>query len=74
MTKEEFKQRWESDANGGGITMNDIAKAAKDWGIFRNPKIRDMYNILYKVLKAANTQDCEEYNRHESSKTHSLGD
>ncbi len=25
MTKEEFKRRWESDENGGGITYEDIA-------------------------------------------------
>lgn len=28
MTKEEFKVRWESNENGGGITFNDIANCA----------------------------------------------
>lgn len=33
MTKQEFKVRWESDANGGGITFNDIANCAGSWGV-----------------------------------------
>jgi hypothetical protein len=32
MTKQEFKERWESSPDGGGITFDDIAKCAKEWG------------------------------------------
>lgn len=61
MTKEEFKKRWESDDNGGGITMDDIADCAKDWGISERPKIRPMQLIRYQVLVAADVNDAEEF-------------
>ena len=61
MTKEEFKKRWESDENGGGITFGDIANCAIEWGISRRPKTRPIDKIRYLVLKAANTVDCEEF-------------
>lgn len=62
MTKEEFKKRWESNDEGGGITFNDIAKCAKEWGISSTPKIRDINRITYLVLKEAKIKDHEEYN------------
>lgn len=62
MTKEEFKTRWESNDQGGGITFDDIAACAKSWGLFSTPKTCDMFKVQYAVLKAANTKDCEEYN------------
>lgn len=62
MTKEEFKQRWESDDNGGGITFNDIANCAKAWGLFLAPRTSEMGRVRYQVLKAANTNDCEDFN------------
>ena len=57
MTKEEFKEKWESE-DGGGITFNDIADCAKDWGISNTPKIRPIYELSNKVLVAAG---CEKY-------------
>lgn len=62
MSKHEFKTRWESDAAGDGITFDDIAIVAKEWGLFSRPKICDIEKVRYAVLKAANTNDHEEYN------------
>jgi len=62
MTKTEFKMRWESDDNGGGITFDDIAKAAKLWGVSSRPKTRPMDLVRYLVLKAADTEDAEDFN------------
>ncbi|WP_155524051.1 hypothetical protein [Nodosilinea nodulosa] len=62
MTKEEFKSRWESDSTGGGITFDEVAQCAKDWGIFGAPKTRPMDLVLYRVLCDAQTSDCEDYN------------
>jgi hypothetical protein len=61
MTKDEFKQRWESNDNGGGITYDDIADCAKAWGLFRTPKTSRIDVVRYRVLKEANTVDAEEY-------------
>jgi hypothetical protein len=61
MTKQEFKQRWESNDNGGGITFNDIAECAEAWGIARTPRIKQIDRVRYMVLKAAGTDDAEEF-------------
>jgi hypothetical protein len=61
MTRKAFKQRWESNANGGGITFNDIAECAKAWGLFATPRIHPMGLVTYRVLKAADTTDAESY-------------
>jgi hypothetical protein len=66
MTKDEFKQRWESNDNGGGISFDDIADCAKSWGLFRTPKTCRTDVVLYHVLKEANTVDAEEYAPDES--------
>lgn len=55
MTKEEFKQRWESNDDGGGITSEDIADCAKEWGLFDRPRICEMQKVIDAVLKYANT-------------------
>lgn len=62
MTKAEFKIRWESNDDGGGITFDDIAKCAVEWGINSRPKISPISKVVYAVLKAAGTNDCEKYN------------
>jgi len=62
MTKNEFKLRWESDDNGGGVTFNDIADCAEKWHLFSHPKTCQIDLVRYAVLKAANTVDAEEYN------------
>jgi len=62
VNKEEFKRRWESDDRGGGITFDDIADCAQEWGISQYPRTRPIFEIRYKVLKAAHVVDAEEYN------------
>ena len=61
MTKEEFKTRWESNKEGGGISIDDIAECAKAWDVARSPKTCPIYVIRYLVLKAANTNDAENF-------------
>lgn len=61
MTKKEFKQRWESNSDGGGITFDDIAECAKAWGLMSTPRIKPMNQVCYSVLKAAGTSDAEEW-------------
>lgn len=57
MTKEQFKKRWESNDSGGGITFDDVADCAKDWGICENPMTGDMVSVLAKVLEACGIKD-----------------
>ena len=61
MTKQEFKQRWESNDDGGGITFDDIAECAKAWCIASTPRIMQIDRVRYMVLKAAGTDDAEEF-------------
>lgn len=61
MNKTEFKTRWESDDEGGGITFDDVANCAKSWGITSKPRMMPIAEIRYRVLKAANTKDAEEF-------------
>jgi hypothetical protein len=62
MTKKEFKKRWEQDENGGGITYDDIADCYVNWRLGTSPKTKPILLVRYVVLKAANTNDAEEYN------------
>ena len=64
MTREEFKRRWESDDDGGGITFNDIADCYTAWGLGGTPRIKPINKVRYAVLKAANCNDAEEFNEH----------
>lgn len=62
MTKQEFKKRWESNDDGGGINLDDVADCAKKWGVESTPKTKPINIVLYKVLKAANVKNAEDYN------------
>lgn len=62
MTKEEFKLRWESNDQGGGITFDDIAECAQQWGLFPCPRIFPIGLVRYRVLLNAGAVDAEEYN------------
>lgn len=62
MTKEEFKKLWEADEKGSGITFDDIAKVAREWWLFEDPKLRDINIVRYAVLKAAKCVDAEDFN------------
>jgi len=61
-TKEKFKELWEANSCGSGITSDDIADCAVAWGISYNPRLGPIKEITYKVLKAAQVNDAEEYN------------
>lgn len=56
MTKAEFKARWESNDDGGGITYNDIAEHAIQWGIARTPRIMPINEVTAMVLAAAGVE------------------
>ena len=68
MTKEEFKQRWESNDNGGGITFDDIADCAVAWGLYRTPRTAQIDKVRYRVLCAAGTADAEEFKPEENER------
>lgn len=61
-TKEKFKELWEANEWGSSITYDDIADCAVAWGISYNPRLGPINEIAYKVLKAAQVNDAEEYN------------
>ena len=61
MTKTEFKKRWESNDNGGGITFDDIANCYTAWGLGGTPRTKPLERVRYVVLKAAGTNDAEEF-------------
>ena len=62
LKKEDFKRLWEANSAGSGITFDDIAECAVAWGISSHPRTRPIDEITYKVLKAAQVNDAEEYN------------
>lgn len=53
LTKEDFKAKWDSDDEGGGITYEDIADCAKAWGLFQRPKTCPIDMVSNRVLLAA---------------------
>ena len=66
-TREKFKELWEANSAGSGITFDDIAECAIAWGISSHPRIRPIDEITYKVLKAAQVNDAEEFNPNPTS-------
>ena len=59
MTKEEFKKKWDSNENGGGITNNDVAQCCIDWGLCSSPYTYPINEIIRLVTSYANTNDKE---------------
>lgn len=57
MTREQFKARWESSDDGGGITYDDIAECAIAWGIARTPRTMQIDKVRNLVLEAAGIKD-----------------
>ena len=53
MTREEFKARWDSNTQRGGITYNDIAECAIAWGINSYPRTAPIDLIKKLVVKAS---------------------
>lgn len=66
-TREKFKELWEANSAGSGITFDDIAECAIAWGISSHPRTRPIDEITYRVLKAAQVNDAEEYNPNPAS-------
>ena len=52
-TKEKFKELWDSNDDGGGITYDDIADCAKDWGICSHPKTKPILEVKRIAIEAA---------------------
>lgn len=65
LTKPQFKRLWESDDEGGGLTFDDIADCAKEWGLYPSPRTARIEMVLYSVLDVANVVDKEDYNHYE---------
>ena len=61
MTKAEFKRLWDSGDDGGGITLDDIAECAKEWGLYHKPKTCQINKVFYDVLMAACVLDADKY-------------
>ena len=57
MTKEEFRKRWDGSSDGGGITWDDVAKCAVEWGLFSKPKIHPLDVVGHAVTIAAGCKD-----------------
>lgn len=55
-SKAEFKKLWESDRSGGGITFEDVADCARDWGLYATPRIVQLDLVLEKVLLASEVE------------------
>lgn len=61
MTKEQFKKRWESDENGGGITNDDCADCYVAWGLGSKPRCKPINEVVSAVVKFAGvTEEVEE--------------
>lgn len=67
MTKQEFKKRWDSGPDGGGITFDDIADCAQAWGLYSQPRTAPLDKVMYDVLKAANVRNVEQHRPGDSS-------
>lgn len=52
-TKEEFRKLWDANKEGSGITFDDVAECAKEWGLFTCPRTCNITKVLEAVLKAA---------------------
>lgn len=59
MTIEEFKKKWESNAIGGGITNEDVARCYINWGLGTSPYIKTIDYVIWRVCESANTNDKE---------------
>lgn len=59
MTRRQFKTRWESGEDGGGITYDDIAECAIAWGLTGTPRAQSLNRVRDMVLEAAGIQEVE---------------
>lgn len=61
LSKRQFKKKWESDDDGGGITFEHIAACFTRWGLGAAPKTLPMDLVVFAVLKAAKTVDAADF-------------
>jgi hypothetical protein len=61
VNRQDFKTRWESDENGGGITFDDVAACYVAWGIGSAPRTKPIGKVMFSVLKAAATVDADDF-------------
>lgn len=64
MTKAEFRRRWDTP-DGGGITFDDIAQCAVEWGLYAKPKTMNIFKVVAAVVEAAGCKDQYEEINHE---------
>jgi len=57
MTKKEFKRRWELNSEGDGLTFNDVADCAQEWGLYATPRIHPIDKVTKAVLRAAGVKE-----------------
>lgn len=57
MSKAQFRQRWDSNPEGGGITYDDIADCAIAWGITSNPRRQPVDEVARQVVAASGAKD-----------------
>lgn len=57
MSRTEFKNRWESNERGGGITFDDVADCYAAWGLGDRPRTMSMSLVLSRVLADAGIDD-----------------
>lgn len=57
ITPDQFKQRWESNSAGGGITFDDIAACAQQWGLFEKPFLHPILEVVEAVCDAADVDE-----------------
>ena len=73
MTEQEFIDRWNSDAEGGGITLDDVADCAQKWGLVQRPRIRPVDYVLGIVLKHLGLENPhDEKDKNENDKPETL--
>ena len=51
MTKDQFAARWDKDDDGDGITVDEIAECAQEWGLFATPRIHPIRVVIAAVVK-----------------------
>lgn len=59
-TKEKFKQLWDANDEGSGLTFEDISDCAEAWGLYSKPMIHPMDKVRDAVVKAAGCLDAHE--------------
>jgi hypothetical protein len=57
-TKQQFKELWNSDDAGGGITWDDIADCAIAWGLASKPRTMPLEEVRT-LVEAASEEEAQ---------------